>query len=164
MKKIYMIYEQDWGHTGITFTNKKSATKFVNFLNDCYNGFTYIKTKNIYDSIEDFTKNNLPEMKEDLKKAIVNLTGEHSSFVLEFKNGNINMGYDQIKKIVEKNKIDFSGWYSMDIEDNKLYKVVKSDLEVVIKKYEEINNKVKNYKDMLKALEENNFEKTFEHF
>jgi len=160
MKTIYMIYEENWRHTGVTFTNKKSAEKFVEFQNDCYNHISYIKPKKLYDNLEEYVKNNKSQTKEDIKRAIEKLTNDNSSFVLQFKNGNINLGYSQIKKIVEKNKLDFSSWG--DFEDDKLYKVVKSDLQVVINKFEEINKKIQNYKDMLKALEnKTNSEKTF---
>ena len=159
MKKIYMIYEEDWGHTGVTFTNKKSAEKFVEFQNDCYNSRYYIKPKKLYDNLEEYVKNNKSQTKEDIKRAIEKLTNDNSSFILQFKNGNINLGYNQMKEIVENNKLNFTSWFG---SNDKICKVVKSDLQVVIKTFKEINKKIQNYKDMLKTLEnKENSERNF---
>jgi len=161
MKKIYMIYEEDWGHTGVTFTNKKSADKFVEFQNDCYNHISFIKTKNLYDSVEDYIKNNLTQTKEDIKRAIEKLTSDYhfNAFWLKFKNGVKALTYNQMKEIVENNKLNFTSWFG---SNDKICKVVKSDLQVEIKTFEEINKKIQNYKDMLKTLEnKENPEKTF---
>lgn len=161
MKTIYMIYEENWGHTGVTFTNKKSAEKFVEFQNEAYNSLYYIKPKKLYENLEEYVKNNKSKTKEDIKRAIEKLTSDSlfDCFWLKFKNGNKGLTYNQMKKIVENNKFDFTSWYG---SNDKVCRVVKSDLQVVINKYEEINNKIKNYKDMLKALEnKENSEKSF---
>lgn len=162
MKTIYMIYEENWGHTGVTFTNKKSAEKFVEFQNDCYNHISYIKPKKLYDNLEEYVKDNKSQTKEDIKRAIEKLTSDDinfNAFWLKFKNGAKALTYKQMKEIVENNKLNFTSWFG---SNDKICKVVKSDLQVVINKFEEINKKIQNYKDMLKALEnKTNSEKTF---
>ena len=67
MEKVYMIWESDWGNTGIFFVDKNTAKIYCQLRNDKYridgeatNTFTY-KEMELYDSMEDY-KNNQKEI------------------------------------------------------------------------------------------------------
>ena len=150
MKTIYMIYEDGWGHTGTTFTDKKSAELFVKLQNKGYNNLYFIREKKLYDNLEEYINDNKSNFIYDLKKVIYNMTDRYTKHTLKFKNGLNKMNFEQIKEIVKENKVNFSGWWDYN---DKYCKVVESDLQVVIHKYKEISKQLRKYKAIIKVLE-----------
>lgn len=158
MKKIYMIYEEDWGHTGITFTSKKSAESYLKYLDAIHpNTYYFIKTKKLYDNFEECMSSNKKELISDLKEILNKLKDKDKWVKLHFKNGVFKMSYNEMEKVVKNNKLDVISWWSGDYH----YKTVDSDLDVVIKKYNQINDKIKKYTKILNVLTKNeNVEKS----
>ena len=75
MKKIYMIWERDWGNTGIFFENEKDAEKYCELRNnryeigyDAHYSFS-VKPMDFYNSMEDYktTKHFMGELKDAIK-------------------------------------------------------------------------------------------------
>lgn len=76
MKKIYMIWEEDWGNTGIFFDDKKAALEYCQLKNDRFdNGHApfYIKEMTNYKDMQDYKSSNEKDMKWQLKEAITAL-------------------------------------------------------------------------------------------
>lgn len=158
MKKIYMIYETDWGFTGKIFNDKKSANLYVKFVNDLNTPIYYVREQEVYDSFEEHITKDNSKMISDIKRIIENLQNGFRCHNLHFKNGKYKMQYRIMKEIVKNNKIDICAWWD---KNDKYCKVVKSDLQVVIDKYNQINKKVKKYKAIAKVLQKNqSLEKT----
>ena len=140
MKEVYMIYEKDLGHTGVTFEDEKSAQEYLKLLNETvYNAPYYLKKNTLYTNLDEYIDNNKLNMIEMLKKSIEVMTDRYTDYKLKFKNGIHEMNYDCIKEVVKKNKLNMIAFFN----DDKVCEVVKSDLQVVIDKYNEINNKIK---------------------
>ena len=152
MKIIYMIYETDWGFTGITFNDKKSANLYVKFANDINIPKYTVKEQKVYDSFEEHITKDNSKMLSDIKRIIENLQNGNTYHNLNFKNGICKLNYSTMKEIVKNNKISICSWWD---NNDKYCKVVKSDLQVVIDKYNQINKKVKKYKAIAKVLQKN---------
>lgn len=79
MKKIYMIWEEYWGNTGIFFTDEKKAEEYCDFRNcrydidsDSRKSFTY-KSMGMFDSMEDYKKSRPNQYMIELRDAIKGL-------------------------------------------------------------------------------------------
>lgn len=96
MDRIYMIWDNDLGNTGIFFKDEKIAEAYCQLRNDKYkidgeatNTFTY-KEMELYNSMEDYKKDNKEIYKHYLKEAIDELKNsikkiENSQYIFEFK-------------------------------------------------------------------------------
>ena len=123
MKKIYMIWETEWGNTGIFFSNEKDAEKFCTLKNDkndinaeVVNHF-YYKEMELFDCLGDCLLKNKNELKIDLKKAIEGLK-------------------DNLKRI-ENN----SAYFSVDFGDTFYLKLNLNEFEILLN---DINTKKHN--------------------
>ena len=79
MKKIYMIWEADWGNTGIFFENEKDAEDFCKLKNNKFDidsnaHYIYsVKQMKFYNSMEDYKTSENESYEQELKNAIKGL-------------------------------------------------------------------------------------------
>lgn len=79
MKEIYMIWEADWGNTGIFFDDEQKAKEYCEFRNDRYDIDSdahrtfFPKKMKMFDSMEDYKKSKSDWYLGELKDAIKGL-------------------------------------------------------------------------------------------
>ena len=149
-KNVYIIYEKDIGPTNIAFTSKKSAELFL-----------YLMDKKQIDccyATRQYDENHINYMKKMKHVILVRYCGAVKltlngtlNYKLRFKNGIYETNYLHIKEMAEKQKLDFDKWYQTKWDKDPLY-CVESDIDVVVKKYEEINKKLEMYKAVIKVM------------
>lgn len=174
MEKVYMIWENDWGNTGIFFVDEKTAKIYCQLRNDKYridgeatNTFTY-KEMELYDSMEDYKNNQkeiykhyLKEAIEELKNSISKIENGRYIFEIRLKDGfcfrSDLSGIKILSKIVKQGKFKegsyhaskegyetFLGWHHGETRDLK-----EEDLPEIERGFRKEMVKFKNMKTRL---------------
>lgn len=151
MKELYMIYERDFGHTGVTFDNEKSAQEYLEIANfSLYDSQYFICKRDLYSDLNSYISSNKQSMIYMLERAIRVMISSDFIYSLEFKNGKIHLSYNNMKDIVENNRFKMSAFY----DDFRRCEIADGDLVIVKEKYNELTNKVNGYKNMIIELKE----------
>lgn len=180
MKKIYMIWEEDWGNTGIFFDDEKAALEYCQLKNDNFsNGhapFT-IKQMTYYKDMEDYKILNAKDMKwqlrdaiKGLKEVIDNIKNNRHYFVVKLKGGYyLDCSLDRFEEILtegKENKFKNKHYFAstpgyetfLGYEYGKSREVKIDDLPAIEESYkkakEELNNKEKRLKKYQKEYVE----------
>ena len=156
MKTIYMIYEESFGHIGVTFTDEKDAQEYINIANmTSYRAPYFIRKKELYNDMDEYVEHNKDKMINMLERSLIMITSLGYNHTLKFKNGNCSMNYYDIKEIAVNNSLDIISFY----DEGYYLDTVESDLEVVKAKYIEINEEINKYKQMIEKLKSENNKK-----
>lgn len=162
MKKVYMIWEDGWGNTGIFFEDEIEANKFASLKNN-YS----VKSFCIYENINDYKNNKKDNYIIELKKAIE----EKEKEIYKFEAGKdvfVTIS-DELYKMNTKNIEDVLNKKSSPIIfikevtsfDNNYYeffeynrKFINKNLYLFVAKYEEELEKYQQNKKLLKEFKQ----------
>ena len=176
MKKIYMIYERDYGSRHIFFENEKDAQEYCDLHNDTYNVDSeahydyYVKEADLYDSMDEYKnkdiKSHLRYLKDavdELTKSILKVKSENHSFTIRFKDGfHITLYMDDLKEMLLKIKegkfnakeyrAETYGYetYIGTWHSGESRNLTKKDLPEIVKGYKKIKSDIKNMENRLK--------------
>ena len=173
MKKIYMIWETEWGNTGIFFANEKEARDYCNLKNNSqeigsYAHYIY-KTKemNFYNSMEDYkinSKRYKTELKcaiEGLKNSIEKVKNNIFEFYVEFEDGfSIKLSMKKFDEVLNKFnqkrfivcKSGYEAFNSSHYFETHRY-LSKDDLARVKEEYKKAKEKLKTMQNTLEAYQ-----------
>ena len=75
MKTIYMIYEESFGHIGVTFTDEKDAQEYINIANmTSYRAPYFIRKKELYNDMDEYVEHNKDKMINMLERSLIMIT------------------------------------------------------------------------------------------
>ena len=172
MKKIYMIWEENWGNTGIFFDDKNAALEYCRLRNDRYdNGcapYSIIIMEN-YRDMEDFKSSNTKDMKwqlkdaiSGLKKVIEKIKNNRHMFYVELKDGfKVGCTLERFEEILTegkenkfKNKVFFASKLSYsEFESDESRSVKVEDLPCIEKGYKKAKQELKVKESRLKKYQ-----------
>lgn len=151
MKKNYMVYEKDYGTTGIIFDSLKEVNNYVKLMNDANVEQYYYKEYNSYNSVKDFFDNNQEQYINFLNNYKDKI--ENNYCKVKLTEGLINLYYRHMKTIVEKKKLDFCGWSY----ENKSYEVKCGDFEIIQNEYIRLTNKLNTITNKINAYKNKDY-------
>ena len=173
MKDIYMIWEANWGNTGIFFDNKKDAQEYCKLKNNQYDidtGAHYmysIKSMTFYKSIEDYKikrgkdyKNELKSAIESLKNSIAKIENNRYDFDVRLDDDYyLHCTLEKFEDILndfkeEKFYVNTPGYETfLGYKPGEYRYLTKKDLPIVEKGYEKSKEQLKDMKTTLKKYQ-----------
>lgn len=151
MKTNYVIYDNNFEETGIVFDNEETA-KFFAKLNSKQFAEYHVKKQLVYESFKDYLKHNRYKIADALYQLANKIEQGEIRFDLQFKNGVVNTNYRDLQYMAEKKRISLSCMW--DKNTNKPIKIELEDVDAVVNKYNEVKNKVADYKALADELSE----------
>lgn len=153
MKTNYVIYDNNFEEVDIVFDNEADAKFFVKLNSEQFKNYHY-KKQFVYESFKDYLKNNKYQVAEMLNKLSNKIVSGEVKFDLHFKNGITSADYRDIKYMAYKKTVTLSCMWD---KNRKPIKIEDSDIDVVVNKCNEIEDKLKKYKILAQKLEKEAF-------
>lgn len=170
MKKIYMIWEKDWGNTTIFFENEKDAKEYCELKNNEHDidreaHYRYtIKQMTFYNSMEDYKTSQDKDYKEELKSAIKGLKNNIKKIQENNYYFYVDLGesysrtfsMEEFEEILNNFKANYytarepSYETYIDYHWGKSRYITEEDLPIIKKGYKEAKQQLKNMQTTLK--------------